>query len=144
MCMKSSVTHASNTDSLVQFREFTLSLATGELSRAGEIVKLQRQPALLLAHLVSRPGELVTRAEIRALLWGDDTHVDYEQGINWCIRRIRQVLGDDATTPALVQTIAKQGYRFIGAVSPVRPIPALKRHHPWFRRLQLATVALTI
>jgi DNA-binding winged helix-turn-helix (wHTH) protein/TolB-like protein len=142
--MKSSLPRASNLNLLVQFCEFTLNLGTGELSRAGEVVKLQRQPSMLLAHLVSRPGELVTRAEIRDLLWGDDTHVDYEQGINWCIRRIRQVLGDDATTPTLVQTIAKQGYRFIGAVSPVRPTPAVNRHHSWLRRLQLTTVCLAI
>jgi DNA-binding winged helix-turn-helix (wHTH) protein/TolB-like protein len=142
--MKSSVTCASSTDSLVQFREFTLNLRTRELWCAGEIVKLQRQPAILLAQLVLRHRELVTRAEIRELLWGDDTHVDYEQGINWCIRRIRQALGDNATSPTLVQTIAKQGYRFIGAVSSVGPTPDLKRHIPWLRRLQLATVALMI
>jgi DNA-binding winged helix-turn-helix (wHTH) protein/TolB-like protein len=142
--MKSPVARALSTDYLVQFREFTLNVGTGELFRAGEAVKLQRQPALLLVQLVSRPGELVTRAEIRDLLWGDDTHVDYEQGINWCIRRIRQVLGDDATSPTLVQTIAKQGYRFIGDVSPVAPTPPLKRHNPWLRRLQLVTVALAI
>jgi DNA-binding winged helix-turn-helix (wHTH) protein/TolB-like protein len=142
--MKSSVTRASSPNSLVRFHDFTLNVETGELSCCGKAVKLQRQPALLLVHLVSRPGELVTRTEIRQLLWAGDTHVDYEQGINWCIRRIRQVLGDDAASPMLVETIAKQGYRFIGAVSPVASTPSSQRHKPWIRRLQLASVALAI
>jgi TolB-like protein len=74
---------------------------------------LQAQPAHVLALLVGRAGQIISRSELQQALWGADTHVDFDQGINWCIRRIREVLGDDAREPQFVETVPRLGYRFI-------------------------------
>jgi TolB-like protein/DNA-binding winged helix-turn-helix (wHTH) protein len=92
--------------------------ASGELTREGRNVRLQRQPARLLALLAARPGEVVTREEIRQALWGDDTHVDFERSLNFCVARLRAALGDEAASPRFVETLPTRGYRFI---APVRP-----------------------
>jgi DNA-binding winged helix-turn-helix (wHTH) protein/TolB-like protein len=84
-----------------------------ELTRDGRPVKLQRQPALVLATLLSRAGHVVTREELRQAVWRDDTFVDFDRGLNFCIAQIRAALGDTAGTPRYVRTIAKQGYEFI-------------------------------
>jgi DNA-binding winged helix-turn-helix (wHTH) protein/TolB-like protein len=141
--MESWMNKAGRGDQTVQFGDFALDLSTAELSSNGRPVKLQRQPAQVLALLASRPGQVVTRAEIRECLWEQDTHVDFEQGINWCIRRIRQVVGDDVASPRFVETVAKQGYRFIAPVSQVAPVATTKRS-TWVRGLQLAAVALAV
>jgi hypothetical protein len=72
----------------------------------------------LLQLLANRPGEVVTREEIRSLLWGQDTFVDFEQGVNTAIRQIRDALGEDAEHPLYIETVPKRGYRFIGPVEP--------------------------
>jgi DNA-binding winged helix-turn-helix (wHTH) protein/Tfp pilus assembly protein PilF len=100
----------------VTFGPFHLNLQSGELRRAGAPVKLQPQPARLLSMLVSRPGELVTREEIRTQLWDADTFVDFDQSVNFCIRQIRSALHDDADRPCYVETVPKRGYRFIAPV----------------------------
>src|SRR5690242_2418761 len=141
--MESSMNHVGRTIQHIQFGNFTLDLSTAELFLEGQPVKLQRQPAQVLALLASRRGQLLTRAEIRERLWEEDTHVDFEQGINWCIRRIRQVLGDDAASPRFVETVAKQGYRFVAPVSQTTE-PGTARRIPWLRRVQLAAVAVVV
>jgi WD40 repeat protein/DNA-binding winged helix-turn-helix (wHTH) protein len=95
------------------FESFRLDCRTGELRRSGRKVRLQAQPTKLLLHLATRPGELVTRAEIEKALWGDDTFVDFEQGINFSIKQIRDALGDSAEKPRYVETVPREGYRFI-------------------------------
>lgn len=109
----------------VRFSDFELDLRTGELRRGGVLQKLQPQPARILTILVSRVGEVVTRQELAKQVWGSETFVDYEQGLNFAIRQIRTVLEDDANDPKFLETIPKRGYRFIGALDvPVSESPA--------------------
>lgn len=101
---------------LVTFGQFRLDLNTHELHRSGIAVRLQPQPARLLALLVERAGELVTRDEIRHTVWGADTFVDFEQSVNFCIRQIRTALHDSADKPCYVETLPRRGYRFIAPI----------------------------
>lgn len=104
-------------DDRLGFADFELDLGTGELLRDGRAVQMERQPARVLTHLASRAGHLVTRDELRDVVWGRGTFVDFDRGLNYCIRHIRVVLGDDARAPRFVQTVPRQGYRFIATVS---------------------------
>jgi TolB-like protein/DNA-binding winged helix-turn-helix (wHTH) protein/Tfp pilus assembly protein PilF len=101
---------------VVRFGDFELDLRTGELRRDGTSLKLQPQPAKVLAVLVSRPGEIVTRQDLTRQVWGSETFVDFEQGLNFAIRQIRTVLEDDADQPRFLETLPKRGYRFIAAI----------------------------
>jgi DNA-binding winged helix-turn-helix (wHTH) protein len=101
----------------LHFAEFSLDPASGELTRNGRPVPLEYQPSIVLARLLSRSGEVVTRAELASALWGDDTHVNYDDGLNYCIRKIRAALGDDPRTPRFVETIPRRGYRFVAPVT---------------------------
>jgi TolB-like protein/Flp pilus assembly protein TadD len=92
---------------------------TGELRGEGTASRLPPQPARVLALLARRAGEIVTREELRRLLWGDDTFVDFEQGLNFCVRRIRSALGDEAERPAYIETLPRRGYRLIAPVEEV-------------------------
>jgi DNA-binding winged helix-turn-helix (wHTH) protein len=114
---------------LIRFGTFQLDTGAGQLLKNGRVVRLKPQPLRLLQLLISRPGELVTRDEIRDLLWGTDTFVDFEQGMNTAVRQIREALGDDAETPIFVETVPKRGYRFIAPVDTGagRPISAYPR-----------------
>ncbi len=96
-----------------RFGIFELDLKTGELRKAGVLVHLPPQPFKILALLASRPGQLLTREEIQQHVWGGETFVDFEQGLNFAIKRIRDALGDDAETPRYVETLPRRGYRFI-------------------------------
>ena len=99
-----------------RFGSFELSGATGELLKDGAPLKLQPQPFLVLRLLVARPGELISREEIQEALWTDGTTVEFDQGLNYCIRQIRAALNDDAREPRFIETLPKRGYRFIAAV----------------------------
>lgn len=105
------------TGQTIVFGEYELDLAAGQLRRLGRDLKLQPQPLKLLSLLVTRAGNVVTRDEIRKELWKEDTFVDFDQGMNFCIRQIREALRDDAERPLFVQTIPKRGYRFIAPTS---------------------------
>ena len=96
-----------------KFDKFEFDPATGELWRDGARVALQPQPARLLELLLARPGEVVTREEIRAALWGSDVHVDFDRSLNFCVAKLRAALEDDAAEPRLVETVPTRGYRFI-------------------------------
>jgi len=100
----------------LRFGAFELDPSREELRRSGVRVKLQAQPFKVLHLLARRPGELVTREEIQEHVWGADTYVDFEQGINVCVRQIRQVLGDRAQAPRFVETVPRRGYRFVAPV----------------------------
>ncbi len=105
--------------SRVRFSEFEADLRAGELWRNGERVRVQDLPFRLLAALVERPGELVTRAELGQRLWGGDTFVEFDAGLNTAVAKLREALGDSADTPRLLETIPKRGYRLLAAVTPV-------------------------
>jgi len=120
----------------VRLHEFTLDLETCELRRGDHRVKLQHQPFRVLAALVERPGQLVTREDLRARVWGDDTHVDFEQGLNFCVRQVRAALGDDAESPRFVETLPRRGYRLIAPVEALDAPPDA----PASRRRPAATV----
>lgn len=100
----------------IRFGEYVVDLRTGELRRNGTILKLQPQPARILSVLVGRAGEVVTRQELANQVWGSETYVDFEHGLNYAIRQIRSVLNDDPEHPRFLETIPKRGYRFIGPV----------------------------
>ena len=118
----------------VRFGDFEADLASGELRRSGVIVPIQDLPFRLLAALVERPGELVTRAELSARLWGSDTFVDAGAGLNTAVAKLRDALDDNADRPAFIETVPKRGYRFVASVEPVpaqisagaEPAPALR------------------
>jgi DNA-binding winged helix-turn-helix (wHTH) protein/TolB-like protein len=106
----------------VSFGLFDFDRDTGQLRRDGAAVKLAPQPARVLGLLLSRPGELVSRDEFRRELWGDDTFVDFERGLNFCIAQVRSALGDSSENPRFIQTVPRRGYRFIAPV--MEPAPA--------------------
>jgi TolB-like protein/DNA-binding winged helix-turn-helix (wHTH) protein len=98
---------------VLRFGLFELDREARQLRRAGAVLRIQPQPLKVLTVLVSRAGQVVTRKELRHELWGEGTFVDFEQGLNYCIRQIRAVLGDEAQTPRYIETIPRHGYRFI-------------------------------
>ena len=100
-----------------EFGPFRFELTSGTLSRHGMPVRLQPQPARVLALLVSRAGELVSRDELRQQVWADGTYVDFERGLNFAVAHVRAVLGDSAEAPRYIETIPKRGYRFIAPVT---------------------------
>jgi TolB-like protein/DNA-binding winged helix-turn-helix (wHTH) protein/Tfp pilus assembly protein PilF len=100
----------------IRFGEFELEPKSGELRKAGLLVKLQPQPLRVLVLLASNPGELVTREEIQQAIWEGVTFVDFEHGLNFCIKQIRAALGDNAQAPRFIETLPRRGYRFIAAV----------------------------
>jgi TolB-like protein/DNA-binding winged helix-turn-helix (wHTH) protein len=123
---------------VVRFGEFELRLSSAELTKYGLKIRLQEQPFQILVMLLERPGQVVTREELRARLWPDDkTFVDFEVGLNSAVLRLRNALSDTADNPRFVETIPRRGYRFIGvieeaeAVSDWRarsPEPAVEQH----------------
>lgn len=109
--------------SVSAFGPFELDLEQAELRRGGTTVHLSPQPLKLLVLLVRKAGEVVTREEICAALWGGDTFVDFEQGVNHCIRSIRAVLEEGASSPRYIETLPRRGYRFIGPIAASTPDP---------------------
>src|SRR5438445_8945236 len=95
----------------LRFGVFELDPATGELRKSGRAVRLRPQAAKILVLLASRPGQLVTREDLREKIWGNETFVDFEHGLNLCVKEVRAALGDDAGTPRYVETLPKRGYR---------------------------------
>ncbi|MFY9729391.1 MAG: winged helix-turn-helix domain-containing protein [Candidatus Acidiferrales bacterium] len=100
----------------IRFDAFELDVTSGELRKAGILLKLQPQPFRVLLLLIERAGQVVTREEIQRCLWTDSTFVDFEHGINFSINQIRGALVDSAENPRYVETIPRRGYRFIGRV----------------------------
>jgi len=108
----------------LRFGIFEADLRTGELKKRGARIRLQEQPFQVLAVLLARPGELVTRDELQGRLWTADTFVDFDHGLNKAINKIREALGDSAESPRFVETVARRGYRFIADVTVVDFEPA--------------------
>jgi DNA-binding winged helix-turn-helix (wHTH) protein/tetratricopeptide (TPR) repeat protein len=110
----------SETSTILRFDIFELDTAAGELRRQGDRVKLPPQPLRVLELLVRRGGEVVTRTDIRDRIWSD-SFVDFEQGLNFCIRQIREALGDTADAPRFIETLPRRGYRFLFPVDTTAP-----------------------
>jgi DNA-binding winged helix-turn-helix (wHTH) protein/tetratricopeptide (TPR) repeat protein len=148
------------TGELLRFGPFELDPASEELRRAGLVVRIPRQPLRILLLLVSRAGEVVSRDEIHAAIWGNETYVDFEHGINTAIRQIRFALGDQAEVPRYVRTLPRRGYSFIATVErvarpgesapeptpiapqpqPQPPVPARPRRMPRLASLSAAAI----
>lgn len=105
-----------------RFGDFEADVHTGELWKHGEPVRIQDLPFRLLVALLERPGQLVTRAELGQSLWGSDTFVDFEAGLNTAVAKLREALGDDAEMPRFIETVPKRGYRFVGSLGD-GPLP---------------------
>jgi eukaryotic-like serine/threonine-protein kinase len=108
----------------LRFGVFEVSFRAYELRKHGMRVRLRGQPFDLLRLLLDRPGEVVTREEMKAQLWSDDTFVDFERSLNSAIQKLRSVLGDSPDKPVYIETIPRVGYRFVAPVSPLDPLPA--------------------
>jgi DNA-binding winged helix-turn-helix (wHTH) protein/TolB-like protein len=100
----------------VRFGPFAFDASTGDLAGNGVHTRLSPQVAAVLDLLVRRPGEVVTRGELREGLWPDTT-VEFDQGLNFCIRQLRMALSDDAAQPKYIETLPKRGYRFVGRLA---------------------------
>jgi Tol biopolymer transport system component/DNA-binding winged helix-turn-helix (wHTH) protein len=108
---------------LVRFGPFEINVLTEELRRDGRRIQLQSQPIRILSALLEKPGELVTREDLRRRLWPEDTFVDFEHGLNTAVRKLRQALEDDAEKPTYIETLPKRGYRFIAPLDGDPPSP---------------------
>ena len=99
-----------------RFGPFEFDSVSRELRRNGDIVKLQSQPAQVLAVLIEHAGGIVTRDALRTAIWGDDTFVDFDKGLNFAVAQVRTALGDSADAPTYVRTFPKRGYQFIAPI----------------------------
>jgi len=106
---------------VVRFACFELDQQAGELRKEGECIRLQDQPFQILRILLERPGEIITRDELRHKIWPADTFVDFDHGINNAIKRLREALGDTAETPRYIETLPRRGYRFVGKTEVATP-----------------------
>jgi DNA-binding winged helix-turn-helix (wHTH) protein/TolB-like protein len=105
---------------MIQFADVEFDARSGELRRNGTATRLEPQPARVLALLVERAGDVVTRAELQQRVWSGDTFVDFDRGLNYCIAQIREALGDSASEPRFIETLPRRGYRFIAPVHASR------------------------
>jgi len=107
---------------IARFGVFEVDLQSHELRKRGIKVKLHEQPFQVLATLLERPGEVVLREELRRRIWPGDTFVDFDNGLNGAVNRLREALGDSADSPRFVETLPRQGYRFIAALEATAPV----------------------
>ncbi|HEX3543819.1 MAG TPA: winged helix-turn-helix domain-containing protein, partial [Candidatus Acidoferrum sp.] len=103
----------------VRFGLFDVNLVHGIITRQGTRLKLQDQPFKILTILIQRPGEIVTREELRQALWQDGTHVNFDGSLNAALKKLRSCLQDDAENPRFIETVPRQGYRFLAPVHQV-------------------------
>ena len=112
-----------NNNRIARFGVFELDLITGELRKGGVKLRLQGQPIQVLTLLLERAGDVVTREELRQKLWASDTFVDFDHSLNTAINKVRETLGDSASSPRYVETLARRGYRFIAPVQATVQAP---------------------
>lgn len=105
-------------DSIVRFATFELDFSGRVLRKSGLRLRCQEQPLQVLAALVEKPGSLITRDELRQRVWPEDTFVDFDHALNTAVKKLRNVLNDDAEAPRYIETVPRRGYRFIGAIQP--------------------------
>ena len=131
-----------------RFGMFEVDLRAGELRRNGSRVKLQEQPFQILTLLLERPGEVVTREDLRNRLWPVDTFVDFDHSLNAAIKRLRDALGDAAENPRFVETVARRGYRFVAPVNGSHEVPEVVAAAPVVprtaRKWQIAVAAAVL
>src|SRR5271169_331803 len=109
---------------ILRFGVFEVDPRAGELRKHGLRLKLPEQPLQILIVLLEKPGEIITRDELRSRLWQGDTFVDFDHGLNNAVMKLREVLGDSSENPRFVETIPRRGYRFIAPVAgPLFPGP---------------------
>ena len=106
---------------VARFGLFEVDFAAQELRKSGIKIKIQDQPFQILALLLERPGEIVTREEIQKRLWAGDTFVDFDLGLNSAVKKLRQALGDESDNPRFVETLYRRGYRFLAPVQGDEP-----------------------
>ena len=111
------------TGRVVRFGSFEVDLRAGEVRKRGRIIRLQEQPFQVLQALLEQPGDVVSREALRARLWPADTFVDFDNGLNNAVNKVRGALGDSAAAPKYVETVGRRGYRFIGTIDE-RPADA--------------------
>src|ERR1700675_1192097 len=109
----------SRSSSVVRFGTYEVSLNSGEVRKAGLRIRVQQQPMKLLEILLERPGEIVTREELRSRVWPNENFGDFDQALNIAIGKLRSAFGDSAENPRFIETLPKRGYRFIADVSVV-------------------------
>ena len=119
-----------STSTIVKFDAYALDLRAGELFKNGKKIKIQEQPVQILAMLLERPGEVVTREELRERLWSEDTFVDFEHSLNTAIKKLRLALNDDPEKPRFIETLRRRGYRFAAAVAESAEGTALRAAVP--------------
>jgi Tol biopolymer transport system component/DNA-binding winged helix-turn-helix (wHTH) protein len=117
---KTAMSWGENSGFLIRFDAFEVDLKTGELRRRGLKIKLRDQSFQVLAMLLERPGQLVSREELQRRLWSTDTFVDSDRGLNKAVNRLRDALGDSAGAPSFIETLPRRGYRFIAALEDSR------------------------
>src|SRR5216683_1499579 len=130
---------------IARFGVFELNLRTGELRKQGVRLKLQGKAFTLLQALLERPGQVVTREELRQRLWPSGVFVDAESGLNSAANRLRIALGDSADNPRFIETLARTGYRFVASVEEVEsesPRVASRARRGWRRSAALAAAAV--
>src|SRR5271156_2394431 len=101
---------------ILRFGVFEVDARAGELRKQGVRVKLQDQPFRVLTLLLKRPGEVVSREELRSQIWGSETFIDFDSGLNTSINKLRETLGDSADKPTFIETLPRRGYKFIASV----------------------------
>jgi TolB-like protein/tetratricopeptide (TPR) repeat protein len=109
---------------ILRFGPFELDVSAGELRRNADPIKLAPQPYKVLELLARRAGQVLTRAEVAEHVWPGDTIVDFEQGLNFCVRQVREALGDDAEAPRYLETLPRRGFRFLAQVTRAEPVAA--------------------
>jgi len=129
---------------LIRFGVFEVDPRTGELRSKGSRVKLQDQPLQILLALLEKPGEVVTREELRAKLWPTDTFVDFDHGLNAAVKRLRDALDDSAESPHFIETLPRRGYRFISTIvaDTMNPEQHWSLPKKWVLPLAVAVLAL--
>src|ERR1700731_1522792 len=113
--------------SVVRFGTYEVSLRSGEVRKSGLRIRVQQQPMKLLEILLERPGEVVTREELRGRVWTNESFGDFDQALNIAIAKLRSALEDSAENPRFIETLPKRGYRFIADVSVVNADPPTKK-----------------
>jgi DNA-binding winged helix-turn-helix (wHTH) protein len=129
---------------LIRFGPFEADFQSQELKKHGVRLRLPGQSFQILKVLVERPGELVTREELRQTLWPSDTFVDFEHSLNAAVNRLRECLGDDADNPRYIETLPRRGYRFIGAVEGTGEGRPVSSHRNLFALMSTLLLVLAV
>src|SRR5712692_9129723 len=120
----------------VVFGPFEYDDLSGDLSKYGTLLRLQGKPLQILSFLVNRPGQIISRDELQRHLWEGTTFVDFEQGLNSAVNKLRQALGDSADQPRYVETLPGRGYRFIAPLQRTSTNPVLEMTAPALLRIE--------